>query len=99
MVELKENLKRILKARHLRPAQLARAVGIPVSTVSRWASEGGSVRDLAALKKCCDFLGVTVDEILFGVKPKKNIQDILNDFEDELSIGEYEIVLRRKKRI
>lgn len=96
-MELKDNLRKILKTKHLRPAQLAKAVGIPTSTVNRWANTDGSVRDLDALKKCCDFLGVTLDEILFGTKTTKRVSEIVADFEEELSIGEYEVVLRKKK--
>ena len=97
-VELKENLQRILKARQIRPSQLAKAVGIPVSTVSRWASAEGSVRDLNSLKKCCDYLGVSMEEVLFGVQPHRELELVLQILERGLSIGEYELILRRKRK-
>lgn len=62
-----ENLSRLMRARALNQQQLADALGVRQTTVSRW--ENGAVPHKRTLRQLADFFEVAVDDLLDGQKP------------------------------
>jgi transcriptional regulator with XRE-family HTH domain len=63
-IRLKDNLRRLLMARGIRAADLARQTGIAPSVLSEWMS-GRMPRNLAHLWKVARQLGVSLDDLCF----------------------------------
>jgi transcriptional regulator with XRE-family HTH domain len=94
---LSSNLASILKKRGMTPSQLARATGVPNSTIQNWLS-GQDPRNLVHLKKISDYLEVTIDQILF--EPPRAVgekRSALEDYSKEINAGTFEVILRKKK--
>ena len=64
--QLREAIKRQLKARNLRYADLARALGLSEASVKRLLSRGGIT--LERLDAICEFLGVDLHELMRGLR-------------------------------
>lgn len=100
-MKLKKNLKQLMDRQHIRAAELARKLDLSPQTIGRWLKQdGGSIRNLHDLKKVADYFETTVDALLFAedgaridLGPLRNLK-----FEQEIAFGDYEIVLRRKRR-
>lgn len=95
-MELKSVLRRIIREKGLTVTGLSRATKVPVQTLHGWlhGSEPKSVRQLKAV---ADHLGVDLDYLCFGIKPKSESAKI-EKFEDEINAGIFEVVLRRVKK-
>lgn len=64
-MNLKAQLKTMLRDRGMTAADLSRSTGIPKQSISDWLA-GAMPRDLARLKKVADIFSVTIDELIFG---------------------------------
>lgn len=93
--KLKIILKQLLTKNDLTSAQLARACSIPPQTLNNWLS-GQNPRSLEQIKIVADYFGVTLDYLAYGILEKKN--EKLEDYQDEINAGTFEVVLRRVKK-
>jgi len=75
---------------------LSRATGVPVQTLHGWL-QGSEPKSIRQLKKVADFLNVDLTEMCFGPPPRPALNSI-NDFEEEINAGIFEVVLRRIKK-
>lgn len=95
-MNLKMNLRRILKEKDMTVAQLGRLTGIPKTTIAEWVA-GGNPRDLNKLKTVAEKLETSIDELCFGVGiAKTNVT--LKDFEEEIFAGNFDVILRKAKK-
>ncbi|TXH50277.1 MAG: XRE family transcriptional regulator [Desulfurellales bacterium] len=65
LMKLRQVLRMELERRGWSLAELSRRSRVPKATVADWAA-GRQPRDVAALKRVADVLGLTVDELCFG---------------------------------
>jgi transcriptional regulator with XRE-family HTH domain len=63
-IQLKENLKKLLDARGMKAAELARISGVAPSVISEWMS-GRHPRNVLNLQKIAEHLGVSLGELCF----------------------------------
>lgn len=94
-MELKSVLRRIIRAKGLSVAGLARGSKVPVQTLHGWL-QGVEPKSIRQLKAVADHLGVDLDYLCFGIKPESESK--IEKFEDEINAGVFEVVLRRVKR-
>lgn len=64
-IKIKENLKRHLFVRNMKPIELAKKSGVSKQTICDWQS-GQVPKGIITLKKVADTLGITLDELIFG---------------------------------
>lgn len=93
-IRLSEILKATLAERGMGVPTLAKRTGISRQTIANWI-DGQKPQNIEQVKAVADYLGMTLDEICFGViKPKKTI---LEEHKHEINAGVFEVVLRRVK--
>jgi transcriptional regulator with XRE-family HTH domain len=101
-MNLRKQLRFYLDQRSWTAASLAKKSRVPKASLSGWMA-GKSPRDIEQLKRVCDVLDVSLDNLLFGDGPSKeneNLQGIaaaLVDGDGWIS-GQFEIKLRRIKK-
>ncbi|AYF45723.1 Cro/C1-type HTH DNA-binding domain protein [Halobacteriovorax sp. BALOs_7] len=93
---LRENLRKILADLDWSVPKLAKETGVPSSTIQNWM-EGKPAKDITQVKCVAECLGVTVDELCFS-ETVPEVKNPLNQFEDEINAGVFEVILRRVKR-
>lgn len=59
-----ENLMGVLQAKNIRKAELSRETGIPDSSIRSWST--GVIPNVVNTYKVCQFLGITVEELVTG---------------------------------
>lgn len=94
-MELKTILRKIIKDRGITVASLSRGAKVPVQTLHGWL-QGVEPKSIRQLKLVADYLDVDLDYLCFGVKPKS--KENIEQFEDEINAGIFEVVLRRVKK-
>jgi len=94
--ELKSVLKKLIKEKGITIAHLSRASKVPLQTLHGWL-QGSEPKSLRQVKAVADVLGVDLDYLCFGIKPKNQSNQIEN-FQDEINAGVFEVVLRRVKK-
>ncbi len=89
-MKLNTNLRKILNRKDITVAQLARATRISKNTIQDWIS-GTSPRDLSKLKEVAQYLGTTIDDLLFGASeiPQKPLTQT-----KEIDFGNFAVILR-----
>lgn len=74
--KLAGNLIKLRKAAGMTQAELAEKLGYSNKSVSKW-ERGDGYPDIFTLRKIADIYGVTVDEIMSGITPKRGDADFL----------------------
>ncbi len=95
-MELKTVLKGLIKERGITIAHLSRATKVPIQTLHGWM-QGSEPKSIRQVKSIADYLEVDLDFLCFGVKPKIQKASI-EEFQDEINAGIFEVVLRRVSR-
>lgn len=95
-VELKTILRRLIRDKGLTITGLSRKTKVPVQTIHGWL-QGVEPKGVRQLKAVADFLEVDLDYLCFGIKPKTDLPKIEN-FENDINAGVFEVVLRRVKK-
>lgn len=90
---LNKKLKEVLEMKALKLTELSELSGVSLSTLHGWIN-GAEPKTIAQLKKVSEALNVSLDYLCFG----SDELTILESINNELSIGEYEIVLRKIKK-
>lgn len=99
-MRLKDNLRELIKANGITVAHLSRATKIPLQTIHGWLS-GVEPRSLKQVKIIADYFSVSIDELCFEVPHKKrkdSRKNKIEEFQDEINAGTFEVVLRRIKK-
>lgn len=92
-MKLHMQLKNLLKKNDITVAQLSRATSVSNKTIYGWL-DGLPPRNIKALKKVADHLDVSLDFLLFD-DYKHNKEINLDDLKETLSIGHFEVILRK----
>lgn len=100
MLQLKENLKYLLKQRGMTVANLARLSKTPKQTLADWMA-GAIPKDVRTLKRVAESLSLSIDVLCFGdVSMENALKDKTdNIFGDNWVEGIFEVRLRRIKKI
>lgn len=93
-MELKSILKKLIKEKGITITHLAKATKVPLQTLHGWL-QGSEPKNLHQVKRVADHLGVDLDYLCFGIKPKETQ---ITDFQEEINAGIFEVVLRRVKK-
>lgn len=93
-MQLKTILKNLIKDRGITITALSRSTKVPLQTLHGWL-QGSEPKSLKQVKKVADHFDVDLDYLCFGIEPK---QPNLDDFNDEINAGIFEVVLRRVKK-
>lgn len=79
-------------------AHLSRATRIPLQTLHGWLS-GVEPRSLNQVKILAEYFGQSIDELCFdspsSKKKKDSKKNKIEEFQDEINAGTFEVVLRR----
>ena len=97
---LKKQLRLLLDKRELNAAQLARKAGVPKQSLSGWLA-GSNPRDIRQIKKVADALGVSVDNLMFGMgldTQKEKAVELDALLGDGWVSGLFEVKFRRIKK-
>lgn len=72
-------LKRVLKEKGLSLKALAHSINVKPSTLSGWL-QGSSPRDLVEVHRCSEFLGISMEKLLFDTEPRAaSLEDFLTE--------------------
>ncbi len=102
-MNLKKNLRELIKAQGITVVHLSRATGVPLQTLHGWLS-GTEPRGLIQLKTIADYFETSLDKLCFGPTSqvqKKQVnksESTIKEYQDEINAGTFEVVLRRVKR-
>jgi transcriptional regulator with XRE-family HTH domain len=88
---LAKNLKLLLEEKEITIGFLAKATGVPKSTLATWLS--GRTPDLIQLDKVAQYLGTNIEALAFG----RNQEDIFSQLMEKVDIhtGLYEISIKK----
>lgn len=89
---LSKNLKIKLRAQGIGVPTLSRQTHVPRQTIANWMA-GLKPQNIEHVKAVADYFKVTVDELCFGPMPRASSK--IEDYQDEIEIGLYEVVLRK----
>lgn len=90
MAKLTDNLDFLLRNRGMRRADLARALGIPQSTINSWYSRGSDKVSLEILEKIAKYFDVSLEELVNG-KPY-NSKSVLTFTQAEYTTKELQLI-------
>ena len=92
-MEFAKTLKTLIRQNASSVNELAREINVSPKTINDWLT-GRTPRDLDAVKRCAEFLEVSIHFLLYGEDESRNlIEDILE--KTEIHTGLYEISVRR----
>lgn len=94
---LKVTLKHLMKCNSLTLASLSKSTGVPKQTLHNWLT-GMEPKNLGHLKSVSSHFGLTIEELCFGELPSFKTDVRLDQFQNEIFAGVFEVVLRRVDR-
>lgn len=93
-MKLSAILKDLMKRKGLGLIELSKASKVPKQTLHNWLS-GAEHRSVDQLKAVADVFGLTIEELCYGSKTQKSKHAPLDEYENEINAGVFEVVLRR----
>lgn len=99
-MHLRENLRKLIVQNGMTVVHLSRSTKIPLQTIHGWLA-GSEPKSLKQLKKIADFFEISIDQLCFNSPSntiKKNQKNRIEEFQDEINAGTFEVVLRRIKK-
>lgn len=90
------NLKKLLQDSRITASKLSRETGVPTTTISNWLA-GQSPKNIKQIYQVSRFFNVSIEELVFGVKPEIGGQNVLAKLDSEIKAGNFEVILRRIK--
>lgn len=88
------HFKNFLRRKHLNTSQLSKLTDVPRQTLDNWLA-GQEPGKVSQLKKVSDYFNMTLNEVFWG---EETNHPSLDEFNDEINAGVFEVVLRRIKR-
>lgn len=109
-MQLGLQLKKYLVQHNLKVSDLSLRSGIPKKTIYHWLN-GQRPRNIEQVKRMADCLQLSVDALVFGSdpapltnflslsqqSPDSTVPNLLQQHQDEIFAGQFEVVLRRIK--
>lgn len=89
----------LMKKNNMRHADLARAIGLPQTTVNSWYARGTARVDLDTLKKIADYFGVSLEYLVNGADLKKLVFTEAEYTAEELSLIRDFAEMLQKRRL
>lgn len=93
-IKISEILPGLLKNKGVSVRQASKATKIPQSTLNSWVQKNAKPNDIVSLKVLADYLGVSVDFLLWAEKQKTNLNELETDI---LLSGLFKIRLEKIK--
>ncbi|QDK43199.1 hypothetical protein DOM21_17400 [Bacteriovorax stolpii] len=93
-MRLKDNLRDLIRSNGITVIHLSKATKIPLQTLHGWLS-GAAPRNIAQVKILAEYFNQSIDELCFACPQKKSQENRIEDFQKEINIGVFEVVLRR----
>jgi transcriptional regulator with XRE-family HTH domain len=94
---IKSILKKLIKEKGITITHLSRTTKVPLQTLHGWL-QGSEPKSLRQVKAVADYLEVDLDYLCFGIKPlETKSRNSLQDYQEEINAGLFEVVLRRVK--
>jgi transcriptional regulator with XRE-family HTH domain len=90
-------LKKLLKEKDISISQLSRKTKVPVQTIHNWLV-GQSPGSIIQLKAVADYLGVSLDYLCFAKDKSETKKTPIEELEDEINCGVFEVVLRKVRK-
>lgn len=88
---LDKKLKALLKSHNLSVTELANRTNVPRSTIQQWIA--GTAPNIYQLEKVDSYFDLTVDELVFGRKPKTSVEELFT--EALIHTGHYKISITK----
>jgi len=97
-MNLKKNLKYLMKKNTLSIVEISSKTSIPKQTLHNWLS-GASPKNVNQLRKIATYFRTTVDELCFGdvSQPSTKDESPWIKYEEEITAGVFEVILRPVK--
>lgn len=95
-MKLNSNLKALMTKQRISLVELAKLSKVPKQTLHNWLS-GAEPKSLNQIKAVAEVFGISIEELCYGEKPKSTKPSI-EEFQDEINAGVFEVVLRRVKK-
>jgi len=92
---LDKQLQKILLSEKLSLSELSQKTGIATQTLHNWIN-GAKPKNIDQLKKVANFFNISIDELCFG-RELENTSSPIQNHQDEINAGVFEVVLRRVK--
>lgn len=100
-MRLKDNLRDLIRLNGITVVHLSRATKIPLQTLHGWLG-GVEPRSLNQVKTLAEYFSQSIDELCFdspiSKKKKDSKKNKIEEFQDEINAGTFEVVLRRVKK-
>ena len=93
-MKLAQQLKKLLQSSGTKISVLSKSTRVPQQTIHNWLT-GSKPRDLDQVKRIADHFEVSLDMILYGLESKNKSRSTIEDFQDEINAGIFEVVLRK----
>lgn len=88
---LEKKLKALLKSNNLSVTELAQKTGVPKTNIQGWLT--GASPNIVQVDKVANFFNLTVDELVFGRKPKSSMEELFT--EALIHSGHYKISITK----
>lgn len=92
-MNLKNNLRQLIKANNLNALKLSKATAVPRSTISDWLN-GVEPKGLQQVKNVAVYFKISVDELVFGDKVKQ--KDLIPDKIELIPFGAFDVFLKKR---
>lgn len=91
IIKLRFVLKKLIKEKGITIASLSRSTKVPLQTLHGWL-QGNEPRNIRQVKKVADYFEVDINQLCFGLELQKTI---IQDLQNVINAGIYEVVLRK----
>lgn len=78
-----DNLQALMSAKGISRRKLAKECGISPSAVNSWFNRSAENISLQTLKKLSDYFGISIEELVYGKKPRREITFSSSAYTDE----------------
>lgn len=95
-MQLSINLKKLMARDKISLVQLARMTKVPKQTLHNWLS-GAEPKNLDQIRSVANTFNLSIEELCYGEKPGKT-RPVIDDYQEEINAGIFEVVLRRVKK-
>lgn len=99
-MRLKIILKKLMESQGMTLSALSRETGVPKQTIHNWLC-GTEPKHLDHVRSVAHFFNLSIENLCYGENPKSDkvgSNNPIQDHEDEIKAGVFEVVLRRIKK-
>ena len=92
-MEFAKTLKALIRQKATTTGEIAREINVSPKTINDWLT-GRTPRDLDAVRRCAEVLGVSVHYLLYGEEDRRSLIDEILE-KTEIHTGMYELTIRK----